>query len=112
MYKVQDRLTTPIALFKQEKISVNGRVESLYSKVSNEVVWCSWKSYGGTESVIDGLSVFKDTATIECRYNPSICQNDIIENLITHNKYKIITVPDDINQMHQFLRFKVERLAT
>lgn len=111
MYKIKDRMTTPIKVLKEEKTNVNGRVGISHKESSDELIWCIWKSYGGTESVIDGLSVYKDTATIECRFTPNINQNDIIENLITNTKYKIITVPDDINQLHQFLRFKVERLT-
>lgn len=112
MYKIKDRLTTPIKILKQEKVNINGYIEIKNPEISEEVIWCVWKSYGGTETDIDGLSVFQDTATVECRYTPEIKQNDTIQNLITNNKYQIITVPDNINMMNQWLRFKVKRLAT
>jgi hypothetical protein len=110
MYKVLERLTTPISLIKQERVKDGGYTEIKESE-SSEILWCSWKSYGGTESDIDGLSLFQDTAKIECRYHPQIKQNDIVKNLLTNKKYQIISVPDDINQLHQYLQFKVKRLA-
>lgn len=111
MFKVKDRMTTPIQILKQEKVNTSGYIEIKNTEAS-EVLWCVWKSYGGTETDVDGLSLFQDTATIECRYSPQIKQNDIIKNLLTNAEYQIITVPDNINQLNQYLRFKVKRMAT
>lgn len=111
MYKVKDRLTTPITIIKNEKVNKNGYVIS-ENKTESEVIWCVWKSYGGTETDSNGLSLYQDTATVECRYNPEIKQGDVVKNLLMNAEYQIITIPDNINQLNQYLRFKVKRLAT
>lgn len=69
----------------------------------------SFKTYGGTERDINGVYSIEDTANIETMYRPDIKANCRIarEDGAT---YDIISEPEDINQRHQFLKFKVKRI--
>lgn len=69
----------------------------------------SFKTYGGTERDINGVYSIEDTANIETMYRPDIKANCRVarEDGAT---YDIISEPEDINQRHQFLKFKVKRI--
>ena len=114
MYKIKDRLTTPILIIQTVPIKTNGRVT--YNETGKtEQSWCVWKNYGGTEKSVGSgqitLVEYDDTANIQMRYTPLVSQHSIIQNLLTKEKYRIISIPDDINQLHQFLVFKVKKIG-
>lgn len=69
----------------------------------------SFKTYGGTEKTVNGVYSIEDTANIETMYRPDIKANCRVarEDGAT---YDIISEPEDINQRHQFLKFKVKRI--
>lgn len=114
MYKIKDRMTTPILIIQTTPVKNDGRVT--YKETENtEQAWCVWKGYGGTEKQSGAnqttLTTYEDTATIQMRYTPTVNQNSIIKNLITDEKYRIISILDDINQLHQYLVFKVKKIG-
>lgn len=95
-----------------------------YSKGVKQKVWdtggirlnCSFKSYGGTESVktlegkSDGVLVVFDTAVVETWFRPDITSECRIKLLETGEIYEIIGHPEDIDKRHQFVRFKVRAI--
>lgn len=73
----------------------------------------SFKTYGGTENkekIINGIYVIEDTANIETWYRPDITSNCRIARANDGAVFEIINEPEDINQRHQFLKFKVRRV--
>ena len=119
MYKIRDRMTTPIMIIETKGEDVHGRTKFVETE-NTEMAWCVWKSYGGTEkqtgSQTGGISgtsfpIFEDTATIQLRYTPNLKENYYIRNLQTNVLYRVITIPDNINQMNQFLIVKVKRVV-
>lgn len=118
MYKVRDRMTTPILIMETEKEELNGRTKTVETG-KTEQTWAVWKSYGGTQKTIGsstsgvngtGLGVFEDTATLQIRYTPNIKQGDHIKNLLTNEVYSVISIPDDLNQMHLYIILKVKKV--
>jgi hypothetical protein len=77
---------------------------------------CSFKSYGGTESVktlegkSDGVLVVFDTALVETWYRPDIKAECAIRLCETGEVYEIMGHPEDIDKRHQFVRFKVRAI--
>lgn len=69
----------------------------------------SFKTYGGTEKTINGVYSIEDTANIETWYRPDITSNCRIARARDNAIFDIINEPEDINQRHQFLKFKVKR---
>ena len=113
MLRIKDRMTTPILLIQTVPVDNNGWV--VYEETENtENAWCVWKNYGGTETtsgtgkttVVD----YDDTATIQMRYTPFLKQYTHVKNLLTGLTYRVITVPDNINQLNQYLVFKVQKV--
>ncbi len=73
----------------------------------------SFKTYGGTETrekSINGIYAIEDTANIETWYRPDIKANCRIARANDNAIFEIINEPEDINQRHQFLKFKVRRV--
>lgn len=88
---------------------------SVKNKNNNSVnlFFGSFKTYGGTENkekTINGLYVIEDTAVIETWYRPDITSNCRIARASDNTIYEVMNEPEDINQRHQFLKFKVRRV--
>ncbi len=114
MYKIKDRMTTPILIIQTEPVKNAGRV--VYKETENiEQAWCVWKGYGGTEKQVGAgqttLTDYEDTATIQMRYTPFLTQNSHIKNQLTGLTYRIISIPDNINMVNQYLVFKVKLIV-
>lgn len=77
---------------------------------SKNLFYGSFKSYGGTESKVNGIYSIIDTAKIECWYRPDIKSDCRIGVLFNNAIYEIINEPEDVNMRHQFLKFKVKRI--
>lgn len=66
---------------------------------------CSFKTYGGTESTVNGVLTVVDTANVETWYRPDITSGSQIR--LGAKTYEVMGEPEDIEQRHQFLKFKV-----
>lgn len=77
----------------------------------SEVMYISFKTYGGNESTSNGVYQVFDTARVETWYRPDIkadCQIYLCEN---GQSYKVVTPPEDVDMRHQFMTFKVEKVG-
>ena len=70
----------------------------------------SFKTYGGTEQNVNGIYSIQDTANVETWYRPDITSNCRIARANDNAVFDIINEPEDIDQRHQFLKFKVRRI--
>lgn len=70
----------------------------------------SFRSYGGTERDVNGLYSVEDTAIVETWYRPDIKADCCVAKLNTGAVYEILGEPEDIEDRHQWLRFKVRRV--
>lgn len=80
-----------------------------YSAENEFQIFGTFKTYGGTESNVNGVYSIIDTAEIETWYRPDItsdCQIILIE---TGAKYRIMGDVENINRRNMFMKFKVER---
>lgn len=83
-------------------------VEEAMQTESN-LFYGTFKTYGGTEHDVNGVYSIEDTANVETWYRPDIkssCRIVRIDGAV----YEIINEPEDINQRHQFLKFKIKRV--
>ena len=74
-------------------------------------IFCSAKSYGGTEKVINDKYVILDTLEIETWYRPDITGKDGLRLLDDGSEWEIINSPENINRANQFLKFKLQRMT-
>lgn len=102
------QMTTPCVLLTAATESVLGVEKKTYTE--GERFNCNWKSYGGTETVSNGILTIEDTATLVCWYNPLIRANCRVKRLTDGAVYEIISEPENIEQRNMLMQFKVKRV--
>lgn len=78
---------------------------------SSEMFFGSFRTFGGTENVRNGVYTLIDTAVIDTWYRPDIKANCRIYVCETEQTYEIISDPEDIDMRHQYLQFKVRKFG-
>ena len=97
------RLQTPTS---DKKLGVSKKT---WADVSG-VLRVNMKSYGGTETTIDGVLSVEDTAQIVCWYRPDIRSDCRLVRLTDGAVYEVIGEPENIEMRNPFLKFKVRRV--
>lgn len=87
-----------------EKIPVYKEAED------DPIIFCNFKSRGGSEKVIDGRYVIEDTADIVTFFRPDIKSDCLLIRLKDNAKYEIINEPENVEERDQYLKFKIKRL--
>jgi head-tail adaptor len=73
------------------------------------VIFCDWKSYGGTEQTVNGVYSILDTANVTTWYRPDItaaCRVKREDGAV----YEIINEPENIEMQNRVMQFKVRRV--
>lgn len=90
--------------------TVKGVPVKIYSDVENaELIYVSFRGFGGTEKQVNGMTVVEDTATVETYFRPEIRANSRL--VIGGKTYEILGEPENINMRNQFMKFKVRAIA-
>ena len=108
-YKSTTPFTVPMRLLVPEKTE---RVYGVAVKTMPEdppLFYGSFRTFGGTENVRDGVDSVVNTATIDTWYRPDITADCRIELAETGEIYEIVADPEDIDRRHQFMQIKVRR---
>ena len=104
MYRPSEPYITPVELFNPTYETVKGVTKKVYPEVG-ELIFCSFKTYGGTETTVNDQLVVVDTANVETWYRPDITSASMIK--LGAKVYEVMGEPEDIEQRHQFVKFKV-----
>lgn len=102
-YRPSEPFSTVVSLYNPTYKTVKGVTVKEYQLIGT--LNCSFKTYGGTESTVNGVLTVVDTANIETWYRPDITSASQIR--LGAKVYEVIGEPEDIEQRHQFLKFKV-----
>lgn len=102
-YRPSEPFTTVVSLYNPTYKNVKGVTVKEYQLVGT--LNCSFKTYGGTESTVNGVLTVVDTANIETWYRPDINSGSQIR--LGTKVYEVMGEPEDIEQRHQFIKFKV-----
>ena len=108
-FKPSMPFNVPTKILKAESRKVNGIQTKRFTE-SEEIIWVSAKSFGGTERVINDTVVVEDTVNIETWYRPDITAKDRIKLLDDGSVWEIINEPENIERKNQFLKFKCRRM--
>ena len=103
MYRPKEPFSIVVKLYNPTENTIKGVLVKTYEYV--DILNCSFKTYGGTESIENDVLTVVDTAQIETWYRPDIKSNSQIK--LGNKTYEVIGEPEDIEQRHQFVRFKV-----
>ena len=103
------QMATPMALQvpKYEETSVGVPVAK-WEEVGK--IFVNFKTYGGTESVTNGVLSVIDTAQITTWYRPDIRSDCRLRRLSDGALFEIIGEPENLEQRSQILYFKVRRV--
>lgn len=106
----------PLVLLVPSYSTVHGVDKKLFPTVekallnTDNLFFGSFKTYGGTKRDVNGVYSIEDTANIETWFRPDITSDCRIARATDGATFDIINEPEDINQRHQFLKFKVKRV--
>lgn len=106
LYRFAEPLTVPMLLFAPEIVTVKGSPSKVYPKTGT-LFYCSFRTFGGTEKVVNDVLTVEDTAVIETWYNPDIKSDCIIKDVNSITTYEILGTPENINMRNQVMKFKV-----
>lgn len=83
-------------------------VEKKIFVVDDEPFNCSFVTFGGTETTVNGLTVVENTAVVETWYDPRITSDCNIR--VDGLDYEILGTPENINMRCQYMKFKVRAI--
>lgn len=103
-----DELRTPVHLLIPTYTTYNGVEKPAYPQ-TGVLIYCNFKSYGGTETAVNGVISVIDTALVVTWYRPDII-GDCRIKLENGAVYNIISEPENVEMQNKYLSFKVERV--
>ena len=111
-YRPSDPFTLPIYLLRQEstKMVKGVKVSTFSEPTDDDLIWCSFKTFGGTEKVVNGVYSIENTATVETWYRPDIKSDCRIRLAETGEEYENINDPENVKMRNQYCIFKVKRV--
>lgn len=98
----------PMYLLKPTKIKEKGSVKNTYPD-EGELIFVSFRTFGGTEKVVNDTLVLIDTAVIDTWWRPDI-KADCLLMSEDGTKYEILGTPENLNHRNQKMKFKVRAL--
>ena len=107
-YRPKDNFNVPMKLLVPTYTTVSGVPKKTFP-TDGDLIFGSFKSYGGTERDVNGLYSIEDTANVETWYRPDI-KSDYKIKLESGAVYDIINEPENIEMRNQFMKFKVRRV--
>lgn len=104
-YKPKEAFLVPMYLFSPTISTAKGSQKKIYPE-KGKLIYCSFRTFGGTEKVIDNIIAVENTAVIETRYRADI-KSDCILKDSGGLAYEIIGEPENISMKNRYLKFKV-----
>lgn len=105
-YRPSAPFTVPAMLLIPELITAKGSTKKKYPE-SGDIIYCSFRTFGGTETINNGVYSVENTAKIETWYRPDI-KADCRIRLESGTEYEIVGEPENINMRNQYMTFKVK----
>lgn len=102
-------MQTPLLLLVPTITVINGVSKKKWPK-TGPLFFGNFKTYGGTEQTVNGMYSIIDTAIIVTWYRPDITGACRIRRAEDEAEFEVMGEPEDIEQRHQFMRFKVRRV--
>ena len=103
-YKPSAPFNVPAFFLIPTIISVKGVKKKTFT-AETDVFFCSFKTFGGTETQANGMMAVENTAVVETWYDPKFTSNAGIR--VGDVDYEILGTPENINMRNQYIKFKV-----
>lgn len=101
------QLSTPVKLYRTTTEKRLGQV--VRNREYVDIIYCNVKAYGGTNVINGNEWRIEDTLDLVTWYRPEITGNCAVE--IDGKMYEIIGAPEDAENRHVWVKFKVKRVA-
>ena len=75
------------------------------------LIYGSFRTFGGTENMENGLYTVFDTATIDTWYRPDITSDCRLYICQTGETYEIKGTPENIDMRNQYMQIKVQKIG-
>ena len=110
-YRPSAPFNVPLKLLIPTYEKVLGVPTTTFPSVENgELIYGSFKTFGGTDTDSNGILSVENTAIVETWYRPDIKSNCKIAVLQTGEIYDIMGEPENIELRNQYLRIKVRQV--
>lgn len=103
--------TTAVKLQKRIVTKVSGALEFTYVDAADPILNCNFKTYGGTETVVNGSLVILNTATLVTWYRQDIQAADRILLLQENSLWEVLGEPENIDMRNQYLIVKIRKIS-
>ena len=110
MYKPSAPFNVSMMVLVPTFENVNGVPKKTYSN-DEMMIQGSFRTFGGTEKVVNGVLTLENTAVVETFFDPTIKADCIIKLLDYGEVYEIMGEPENIELRNQFLKFKVKKIG-
>lgn len=112
-YRTAAPFLVPFKLLAPIVTNVRGARVKDYAKPSDvdTVMFCSFRTFGGTERMTNDLYTIEDTATLNTWFHPSITADCRIYICDTGKTYEIVGTPENIDMRNQYLSIKVRAIG-
>ena len=106
-YKPQSPFSVPFKISTPTLTTVKGVPTKTYTE-GETIYFGTFKTFGGTESVKDGLYSVIDTATLETWYTPVLKADCRVNLLESGELYEVVGTPEDIQKRHQYMKARLQ----
>lgn len=107
-YKPKGPFNVPMFLFIPTTTTKKCSTKKIYSE-NGELIYCTFRTFGGTQRVNNDILIIEDTAVIETWFRPDIkadCRLKDADGI----EYEILGTPENINKRNQYLKFKIRAI--
>ena len=109
MLRLPEQMTTAIKLQKAQDVDVTGAPERTYVDAERDpVIFCNFKTKGGTKTVHNGRLIVIDTATIQMHYRDDIKPSDRFILLSDGSIWDVVGRPENVEQRNRMLIITVQ----
>ena len=109
MIKMPETMRTPIKLQKAKDTEVTGAPEREYVDAEKDpIIFCNFKTYGGTKAVHNDRLIVIDTAKIQMHYRDDIKPSDRFILLDDNTVWNIVGRPENVEQRNRLLIITVQ----
>ncbi len=103
------QMTTALRLPIPTAGTAYGVAKKTYTN-ANGVIMANFKTFGGTEKVVNDVLSIEDTAQVVCWYRPDLKAGCRLVRLSDGASFDVLGDPENIEMRNQFLKFKVSRV--
>ncbi len=93
-----------LTLQTPKTITTKGSTKKTYIDAGK--IYCSFRTFGGTETTSNGVLTVENTAVVDTWYNPEITADSRVKTA-DGGIYEILGTPENIEMRNQFMRFKI-----